>query len=122
VVANAMSMSSSSLSACARLRSRAVHAPNRCLSSLARSAAVTVIVDSRVECSTVKPGVDCGATVEQWPDESAAQKRSDYIQTKLASVPMLSKEWTTVKGNLLLRVTGELKPSAAKDYEAAFAG
>jgi serine/threonine protein kinase, bacterial len=84
--------------------------------------AATVLVDSRVECATAEPGVDCGATVEQWPDEGAAHKRADYIQETLASMPMLGTEWTTVKGNLLLHVTGKLKPSAAKAYEASFAG
>jgi hypothetical protein len=32
----------------------------------------------------------------------------------------MMSEWTTVKGNLLLRVTGKLKPSAAETYKAAF--
>jgi hypothetical protein len=84
--------------------------------------AASALVDSRVECATAEPGVDCGATVEQWPDEGAAHKRADYIQETLPSMPMLGNEWTTVNGNLLLRVTGKLKPSAAKAYEASFAG
>jgi serine/threonine-protein kinase len=75
---------------------------------------------SEVECSRVTPGVDCGATVEQWPDEDAARKRADYIQTVHESAPTLGQEWTTVRGNLLLRVTGLLKPSSANSYESAF--
>ena len=62
----------------------------------------------------------CGATIEQWPDQAAAQNRADYIQSHLKSASMLLKEWTTVKGQLLLRVSGGLTPSAAKDYETAF--
>jgi hypothetical protein len=62
-----------------------------------------------------------GAGVEQWPDEAAAQKRADYIKTMLSSAPFLGIEYETVKGNLLLRVSGKLKPSAAQAYQAAFA-
>ena len=80
--------------------------------------AAAVLFDSRVNCES--PGVRCGATIEQWPDQAAAQNRADYIQSHLKSASMLLKEWTTVKGQLLLRVSGGLTPSAAKDYETAF--
>lgn len=83
--------------------------------------AASVLVDSRLPRCT-DPGTDCGATIEQWPDEAAAQKRSDYIQAMLESMPMLGQEWNTVNGGLLLRVSGELKPSEAKAYETAFTG
>jgi serine/threonine-protein kinase len=86
----------------------------------------TVIVDSRASriplCSSADAGVDCGATVEQWPDETAAHKRAEYIQTIQGAMPIAGREWNTVTGDLLLRVTGELKPSVAKAYEAAFTG
>lgn len=86
--------------------------------------AATVLVDSRLSrtlpCSTTEPGVDCGATVEQWPDTDAAQKRADYIQQVRAAMPITGQEWTTVKDNLVLRVTGELKPSDADAYKAVF--
>jgi serine/threonine-protein kinase len=85
--------------------------------------AATVLVDSRITegCDTGKPGIVCGAGVEQWPDEAAAQRRADYIKTMLSSAPFLGSEYETVKGNLLLRVSGKLKPSAAQAYQAAFA-
>jgi serine/threonine-protein kinase len=83
--------------------------------------AASVLVDSRLpRCET--PGADCGAMIEQWPDQAAAQRRADYIQSMLKSMPMLGQEWNTVKGGLLLRVAGDLKPSEAKAYETAFAG
>lgn len=83
--------------------------------------AASVLVDSRLpRCET--PGADCGAMIEQWPDQAAAQRRADYIQAMLREMPMLGQEWNTVKGALLLRVAGELKPSEAKAYESAFAG
>lgn len=81
--------------------------------------AATVLVDSRLPgCDG--PGTNCGAMIEQWPDQAAAQKRSDYIQTLRESMPMLGQEWNTINGGLLLRVSGELKPSDAQAYEATF--
>ncbi|MBU3751720.1 MAG: serine/threonine protein kinase [Mycobacterium sp.] len=84
--------------------------------------AAVVLVDSRSKglCDVARPGMDCGATVEQWPDAAAAQRRLDYIQGIRNAAPALGSEWTTRNDNLLLRVTGELPPSAAKAYEAAF--
>jgi serine/threonine protein kinase, bacterial len=82
--------------------------------------AATVLVDSRARCPSDGPGVDCGATIEQWPDRWAAQRRADYIQEVDRSMPIAGQEWTTVKQNLLLRVTGKLKPSEAQSYQAAF--
>ena len=86
--------------------------------------AAVVLVDSRSKgvCDLARPGMDCGATVEQWPDDAAAQRRLDYIQGIRNAAPALGSEWTTRNGNLLLRVSGELPPSAAKAYEAAFTG
>lgn len=84
--------------------------------------AAVVLVDSRSKglCDLARPGMVCGATVEQWPDAEAAQRRADYIQGIRNAAPALGSEWTTRNGNLLLRVSGELPPSAAKAYEAAF--
>lgn len=83
--------------------------------------AASVLVDSRLpRCKDL--GADCGVMIEQWPDQAAAQNRADYIQSMLKSMPMLGQEWNTIKGGLLLRVAGELKPSEAKAYETAFAG
>ena len=44
--------------------------------------AAVVLVDPRSSsvCDLAKPGADCGATVEQWPDPGAAQKRADYVE------------------------------------------
>ena len=86
--------------------------------------AATVLVDSRITegCETSKPGIACGAGVEQWPDAAAAQKRADYLKTVLSSMPVLGTEYKTVKGNLLLRVSGKLKPSAAQAYQTTFTG
>jgi serine/threonine protein kinase, bacterial len=82
--------------------------------------AATVLVDSRARCPNDGPGVDCGATIEQWSDRWAAQRRADYIQQLDRPLPIAGQEWTTVKQNLLLRVTGKLKLSEAQSYQAAF--
>jgi hypothetical protein len=84
--------------------------------------AATVLIDSRITegCDVAKPGIACGAGIEQWPDEAATQQRANYIKTLLSSAPILGTEYQTVKGNLLLRVSGKLKPSAAEAYQVAF--
>lgn len=93
--------------------------PNNLIGRPNGDVAATVLVDSRLpRCADLS--TDCGAMIEQWSDQAAAQKRSDYIQSMLESMPMLGQEWNTVNGGLLLRVTGELKPSVAKAYESAF--
>jgi hypothetical protein len=81
----------------------------------------TVFYDKRVaECSEL--GVSCGATLEIWPDGESAQRRAAYIQGILKESPMLGSEYHYRDGALLLRVTGELKPSEASAYERALAG
>lgn len=93
--------------------------PNRLIGRPNGYVAARVLVDSRLP-RCIDLGADCGVMIEQWPDQIAAQKRADYIQSMLRSMPMLGQEWNTVKGSLLLRVAGDLKPSEAKAYETAF--
>jgi predicted ABC-type transport system involved in lysophospholipase L1 biosynthesis ATPase subunit len=66
--------------------------------------------------------VECGMTLEQWGSEDEAQARADYIATIAESAPMLANEYDYVDGPMLLRVTGEIKPSDAKRYQEAFTG
>jgi hypothetical protein len=89
-----------------------------------RYVAATAIVDPRAggECDHAKPGIICGAGVEQWPDAAAAQQRADYLKTVPSVAPILGTEYATLRGNLLLRVSGRLKPSEADQYKAAFTG
>lgn len=79
-----------------------------------------VIYDKGVSCASL--GTDCGATIEIWPSQTDAQKRSEYIQGMLKEVPAFGTEYHAVNGNALLRVTGKVKPSVAKGYLAAFGG
>jgi hypothetical protein len=84
--------------------------------------AATVIKDSRVPDCGDDLGVICGATVEEWPDAEAAMARADYIATLQKDSPILGSEYHYLTGPILLRVSGELKPSEAQEYEAAVAG
>ena len=61
-----------------------------------------------------------GATVEAFDSKSDAVRRSDYIQGILKDAPMLGTEYNYVRDNVLLRVSGELPPSIASKYKAAF--
>ncbi|CAJ1506368.1 serine/threonine-protein kinase [[Mycobacterium] kokjensenii] len=79
--------------------------------------AASVVYDSRLACSEL--GMECGATIEQWPDQAAAQRRSAYLQA-VRQGGILGREWNTIRGPLLLRVAGDMKPSEAKEYETAF--
>lgn len=79
-----------------------------------------VIYDEALDCGE-DLGVDCGATVEVWSSADAAKERSEYIQGLQESSPMLGSEYNYLDGATLLRVSGDVKPSVAKEYEAAFA-
>ncbi len=77
------------------------------------------LYDEGATCTDL--GVDCGATVEVWPDEEAAKARSTFIQDALkAANGVLGAEYDYISGPVLLRVSGTLKPSVAARYEAAF--
>lgn len=82
--------------------------------------------DSRVECDEAAAAelrVDCGAKLEKWPSADEAQDRADYIQEQLENLPALGTEWDYVRDDgMLLRVTGDIPPSAASAYESAFLG
>lgn len=82
--------------------------------------AATVFYDKRATCD--EPGAECGATLETWPDSSAAKRRSEYILEILKAAPALGSEYHFLDGGRLLRVTGELTPTQSKAYESAFTG
>ncbi|WP_019137639.1 hypothetical protein [Cellulomonas massiliensis] len=66
------------------------------------------------------PGVDCGAVVEVFDNEADAKARAKYIDSVTASLGSAFVEYDTQAGNALLRVSGSVKPSVAKQYKAAF--
>ena len=78
--------------------------------------------DKRLGCSGPsfdELSIDCGAKIERWGSQDDAQARADDIQQKLKDFG-LGAEWDYVKGRLLLRVAGALKPTEAKIYEDTF--
>lgn len=66
------------------------------------------------ECST-ELAVECGATVEVFEDDDAAQKRAEYIQGILAEAPMFGSEWDFVKDGTVLRLNGDLTEEEADE-------
>ena len=93
--------------------------PNESLGRPGKYTDAAVIYDSRVEC-TDGPGYDCGAKIEIYPTQEAAQARSGYLTKIHEENPILGSEWDEVSGGVLLRVTGSLKPSEAQAYRDAF--
>lgn len=81
--------------------------------------AAVVLKDPRVEDCGSDLGVDCGATIEQWADADAAEDRSEYIKSLQEGSSLFGSEYHYLVGNVLVRVTGELKPSEADEYESA---
>jgi hypothetical protein len=81
--------------------------------------AAVVLEDPRLEGCGAGLGVDCGATIEEWPVADAAQQRAEYIATLQEEAPILGSEYHYLDGAVLVRVSGELKPSEAEEYEAA---
>lgn len=79
-----------------------------------------VLSDRGGDQSDPEPGVVYGATVEVFEDTEGAQRRSDYIQGILEEAPMFGTEYHYVSGPSLLRVSGDIKPSVAAQYEEAF--
>lgn len=77
------------------------------------------IYDSRADCASDELSVDCGAKIEVFSSRDEASARKNYIQQSLKDNPILGSEYDYVLGSTLLRVSGTLKPSEAKQYEAA---
>ena len=79
-----------------------------------------VIYEKSVKCTDL--GAGCGATIEVWASEAKAKARAAFIQKSLKDIPMLGTEYDYIRGGALLRVVGDVKPSLAKKYNAAFGG
>ncbi|MFI0795010.1 hypothetical protein ACH4OY_20330 [Micromonospora rubida] len=70
-----------------------------------------------------KHGIDRGLVIEVFPTKADADRRSTFIQDSLKSMPILGTEYHYRAGGgaVLVRVTGKVKPSAAKKIEQAVA-
>jgi hypothetical protein len=68
--------------------------------------------------------IERGLVIEVFPTAADADRRSKYIQDTLKGVQLLGTEYHYRAGGgaVLVRVTGRVKPSAAKKIEAALTG
>jgi hypothetical protein len=69
-----------------------------------------------------KYAVDRGGAIEVWPDAAAAKARAEFIAQTLKSAPALGTEWHYLNGPVLVRLSGKVKPTTAKQFEQAVAG
>ncbi|MFI7492997.1 hypothetical protein ACIBXA_31965 [Micromonospora echinaurantiaca] len=71
-----------------------------------------------------KYGIGRGLVIEVFPSAADVDRRSQYIQESLKSLPILGTEYhyRADGGRVLVRVSGKVKPSQAKKIEAAVAG
>ena len=87
--------------------------------------AATFMQDKRLPCTAQDQyddlSIDCGAKVERWASNKDAVARTADIQQKLKDYG-LGAEYDYVRGGLVLRISGDIKPSEAKKYTSAFAG
>ncbi|TDB97335.1 hypothetical protein E1091_08545 [Micromonospora fluostatini] len=67
--------------------------------------------------------VDRGLAIEVFTTAAEADRRSEYIQGLQEAAPILGTEYhyRADQGRVLVRVTGKVKPSAAKKIEQAVA-
>jgi hypothetical protein len=79
-----------------------------------------VIYEKSLTCTDL--GAECGATIEVYVSEVEAKARAAYIQKAMKDMPILGNEYDYISAGALLRVAGEVKPSLAKKYNAAFGG
>lgn len=63
--------------------------------------------------------VQKGGSVEVYDDPADAKERAEYIATTLKKVKIFGTEYHYLKGGILLRVSGELTPDEAAEYQTA---
>ena len=70
-----------------------------------------------------KYSIERGLVIEGFPTAGDADRRSAYIQGLLKNAPILGHEYhyRTGDGTVLVRVTGRVRPSAARRIEQAVA-
>lgn len=92
--------------------------PNDLIGRPGQYVAAVSLHDSRMECGTDDLDVSCGAKIEEFGSADDAEKRRDYIAEVTEGIGALA-EYDYLLGTVLLRVSGDLKPSEAAEYEAA---
>lgn len=96
--------------------------PNKLLGRPNGYTSKIAFADSRLAkediAGTAKDAIERGGSVEVFPDAELARGRADYIQGILKSGG-LGSEYDYQSGPVLVRVTGNLSPSKAKEYQQA---
>lgn len=95
------------------------------LTLISAATAVVVLVDSRLpSCNLSDPDIDCGASLEQYPDDVGAMDRMQQMERDYdPSVPghIVGRNDTYVASrNFVLRITGKLPADAITQYRKAF--
>lgn len=97
--------------------------PNRLLGRPNGYTSAATFIDSRVPAERRNPdptAVENGGKVETFDSAEAAQRRMEYIQgVQQAAGPIAGTEYSYLSGASLVRVSGELTPQQAGEYEAA---
>ena len=98
--------------------------PNNLLGRPNGYASKIAFSDSRVSrddtVGAAKDAIERGGSIEVYPDSAGAKARATYIQEMLKATGF-GAEYDYVKGPILVRVTGNLTPTKAMDYQAALA-
>jgi hypothetical protein len=68
-----------------------------------------------------KYDIDRGGVIEVWADAAAAKTRADYLTNALKNMPILGTEYHYLRGPVLVRISGKVKPSVATGFETAAA-
>ena len=92
--------------------------PNHLLGRPHQYAAKLSWRDARVADSG-EPGLDTGGTLEVFASPADRQTRQQYVEA-LAQASSLFAEYTFANGRLLLRLSSQLTPAQAEEYEAIF--
>ena len=96
--------------------------PNRLLGRPNGYTSKIAFADSRISKAdtdgTQKDAIERSGSIEVFPDADLAKGRAEYIQGVLKSSG-LGAEYDYLQGPVLVRVTGNLSPSKARDYERA---
>jgi hypothetical protein len=99
--------------------------PNRLLGRPNGYLSKAAFKDSRVRTSDVEgtaiDDLERGGSVEVFPDARSATSRRDYIQQIGEASPVFAK-YDYLSGPVLVRVSRNLTPAQAGDYESALNG
>ncbi len=98
--------------------------PNKLLGRPGHYTSAAVFTDSRVpkeNQTTDQLSADNGGKVEVFASEDGAKSRYDYIQGLATRTP-IAAEYDYLSGTVLVRVTKNLEPDAAKQYQDALGG